>query len=83
MGIVRADALLKTYILKLRMAEDGTTHPRQTAKLMFIELVDKLSQLPADELIEIDAVQGRQSIVRFIRVSTGTTIVELHEEARQ
>ena len=43
MGTVRAAALLKTYTLKLRMAEDGTTHPSQFGKLMFIELVDKLS----------------------------------------
>ena len=62
MGTVRAAALLKTYTLKLRMAEDGTTHPSQPGKLMFIELVDKLSQLAADELIEIDAVQGRQPL---------------------
>jgi hypothetical protein len=58
---------LEIYKIRLSMQKDGITNPSQEIKDFTQEIVDKLSELPLDEEIEI--------LGRSLLDSSGNTIV--------
>lgn len=45
---------LNIYMLRLKMAEDGTTNPNDEVKALMQTIIDKLSKLPLEEEIILD-----------------------------
>jgi hypothetical protein len=72
MSTTTAGKLAGIWSLRLQMGLLSSSAQRSAT-----QLVAKLSELGADELIEIDAAEHRRPLARFIRASTGEVLAEL------
>lgn len=79
MSITNAGALLKIWTLRMRMQEDGTTHPSEVGRNLAKLLVEKLSQLDSSEAIEIVTAEDDKLSAKFVRVATGEIVAEIKD----
>jgi len=77
MSITNAGNLLKIWTLRMRMQEDGITHPSEAGQNLAKLLVEKLSQLDSSEAIEIVTAEGDELPAKFVRMATGETVAEI------
>jgi hypothetical protein len=76
MSSTTGESLLRIWSLRLKMADDGTIHPSEGARRSAMALVKKLREIDDRELIEIDVIEGRELLARFIRTFNGEIIAE-------
>jgi hypothetical protein len=75
MSKTTAGTLAGIWSLRLR-----TKHLSSAGEDFAKILVEKLGHLEAQELIEVDAAEGRRPWARMIRASTGEVLAELEVE---
>lgn len=67
--------LLKTMRVRLSMIESGLTSPDETVATATKLLVQRLSELPADEAIQVTYTESPLH-ARYIREGTGEVLAE-------
>ncbi len=72
---ISASQLLDMMKVRLECQEDGVTNPSTSVKAATKKLVEKLSAMQDDEIIEIST--ERHSKIRYISSSSGEVLAEM------
>ncbi len=79
MSTVRADDLLKSWSLRLRIHADESLRWSPDMQASIETLVGRLRDIAPDEAVEIDADELRDPIAKFVRVTTGEVLAEIYQ----
>jgi hypothetical protein len=79
MGLKTAGELLEIWSQRMKMQDQGVTHPSQSARDFTGHLVEKLSGLDRSEMIEIEAANGENFSGKLRRIATGEILADAGE----
>ncbi len=72
-----AGELLEIMMVRLKMQNDGTTNPSDSAKAATRNLVERLSCINPSE--DITIICSKPVLAKYVRTSTGEVLAELYE----
>lgn len=72
-----AGQLLEIMRIRLKLQEDGTTNPKPEMKKVTMNLVEKLSGIDANEVVEITILSKNPLIAEYILNSTSEILAKI------